>query len=414
MAAAGGIKRYKYRALNTRGRQVRGVLAAANELDLHNSLHATGLELLQCSALSDKKSGSSGFLPGKKVGNRELIQLFTHLQQMQGAGVSLLDALSDIRETTDHDRLRDIMSEIHKDVSDGSSLSESMARHPKVFTSLYISLISSGEETGDLTSVYAQLIRYLKWVDDMQRKVKKATRYPMVVTIVVFAVLIIMMAVVVPQIVGFITTEMNTEIPWYTASLIATSDFFVSFWYTFLIVPALLFGAYKVSRHLSDDIAYKYDLMFLNMPKFGGLIRKIDIARFAQTFGALFASGIPVLKGLEASRQTVGNLAITEALVNVQDMVKNGSSLSDAFAASGEFPSLVIRMLKVGEESGNLTHTLDEVAEFYTKDVDEAVEAMITMIEPALTAILGGMIMWIAAGVFGPIYASFENMSELM
>lgn len=148
----------------------------------------------------------------------------------------------------------------------------------------------------------------------------------------------------------------------------------------------------------------------LSMPLFGPLIRKINIARFAQTFGALFASGIDVLQGLDHASKTVNNRAILDALDGVKEQVKAGSPLSEAFNTSGEFPSMVVRMLKVGEESGNLTVVLDQVAEFYTADVDESVEGLIAMIEPSLTALLGGMILWIAVAVFGPIYGSFENL----
>src|SRR6185436_14758445 len=195
--------RYKYRAINNRGRPVRGVITAVNEVDLHNQLQNGGLELVSFAALDKKKGILGGLGTGKKVKTRDLIQLFFNLEQMQGAGVPLLDSLSDIRDTTEHDGLRDIMSEIHKDVSEGSSLSEGMAKHPKVFTNLYISLVSSGEETGDLTSSYKQLIKFLTWVDAMQRKVRKATRYPMIVSVVVLGTITVMMTVVVPQICGF-------------------------------------------------------------------------------------------------------------------------------------------------------------------------------------------------------------------
>jgi len=332
-----------------------------------------------------------------------------HMEQMQSAGVPLLDTLGDIRDTTEHDQLRDMMSEIFRDVSDGSSLSEAMARHPKTFNNLYISLIGSGEETGDLTSSYRQLVKYLKWVDQMQAKVRKATRYPIVVTVVVLITITIMMTVVVPQIVGFLR-NLDQDIPWYTTALMSTSDFFVEYWWAILISPVFLFIIYKALRSSSEEIAYRFDLWTLNMPVFGTLIRKINIARFAQTFGALFASGIDVLRGLEAARKTVNNLAIIDALEGVQEQVHAGSPLSEAFNASGEFPSMVIRMLKVGEESGNLTVVLDQVAEFYTNDVDEAIQGLIAMIEPFLTVFLGGMIMWIAVAVFGPIYSSFENI----
>jgi len=402
------IERYKYRAINLKGRPVRGVIGAANEVDLHNQLQSAGLELVQCAPL-EKNKGFLSNVGRKKVKVRDLIQLFMHMEQMQSAGVSVLDALGDIRDSTEHDALRDMMSEVFRDVSEGSSLSEAMARHPKTFTELYISLIASGEETGDLTSSYRQLIKYLKWVDQMQTKVRKATRYPMIVTIVVLITVCIMMTIVVPQIVGFIR-NLDQEIPWYTTALMSTSDFFVEYWYGVLIAPFILFAIYKGLRASSDEIAYRFDLWALNMPIFGPLIRKINIARFAQTFGALYASGIDVLHGLESARKTVKNLAIVEALEGVQEQVHDGSPLSEAFNASGEFPSMVVRMLKVGEGSGKLTEVLDQVAEFYTNDVDEAIQGLIALIEPFLTVFLGGMIMWIAVAVFGPIYSSFENI----
>src|SRR5687768_12699788 len=224
------MQRYKYRAINNKGRPVRGVIGAMSEVDLHNQLHAAGLELIQCASLDRKKGALSGISFAKKVKVRDLIQLFLHLEQMQSAGVPLLSALGDIRDTTDHDGLRDIMSEIYRDVSEGSSLSEALENHPKVFTNLYISLIGAGEETGDLTASYRQLVKYLKWVDQMQVKIRKATRYPIIVTVVVVLTVTIMMTVVVPQIVGFIE-NLDQELPFYTTWLMATSDFFVAWWW---------------------------------------------------------------------------------------------------------------------------------------------------------------------------------------
>lgn len=403
------MARYKYRAINNKGRPVRGVITAINEVDLHNQLQSGGLELIQCQAIDKKKGPLASLSFGKKVKTRDLIQLFFNLEQMQNAGVPLLEALSDIRDTTEHDALRDIMSEIHKDVSEGSSLSEAMATHPKVFTNLYISLVHSGEETGDLTSSYRQLVKFLTWVDEMQSKVRKATRYPMIVTVVVLITITIMMTVVVPQICGFIKF-IGQDLPIYTTSLMATSEFFVEYWWAVMATPILLLVTIKILRRSSDEMAYRFDAWMLRMPIAGPLIRKISIARFAQTFGALFASGIDVLNGLEAARKTVSNRALNEALEGIQEQVHAGSPLSEAFNASGEFPSMVVRMLKIGEESGNLTVVLDRVSEFYTNDVDEAIQGLISTIEPSLTGIMGGMILWIAVAIFGPIYGSFEKM----
>jgi type IV pilus assembly protein PilC len=402
------MERYKYRAINNKGRPVRGVIAAANEVDLYNQLHGAGLELIQCSPLNKDKGLFSSVIK-KKVKVRDLIQLFMHLEQMQGAGVPLLEALNDIRDSTEHDGLRDIMSEVHRDVSEGSSLSEALALHPKVFKNLYVSLVGAGEETGDMTSAYRQLIKYLKWVDQMQAKVRKATRYPIILVFAVILTVGVMMTAVVPQIVGFIR-YLDMELPIYTTALIATSDFFVAYWWAVLAVIIAIPAIVILMRRSSKEMAYRIDMMLLSVWIAGPLIRKISIARFSQTFGALYASGIDILKALESSRKTVNNLALVEALLGVTEQVQSGSPLSEAFNASGEFPSMVVRMLKVGEESGNLTVVLDQVSEFYTNDVDEAIQALIAMIEPLLTAILGGMILWIAVAVFGPIYSSFGDM----
>lgn len=383
------------------------MVSANNEVDLYNQLQAAGLELIDCSALSEK--GGSLSFSFDKIKLRDLIQFLIQMDQMQSAGVPLLDCLADVRDTAENGRMRDMMSDIYRDVMEGASLSEAMAKHPKVFNNLYISLIKAGEDTGDLTMAYRQLIKYLKWVDAMQTKVRKATRYPMMVMAVVLLTIVVMMGHVVPQIVGFIA-NLDQELPFYTVALMATSDFFRAYWWAIISAPIMIFVGIKVGKTLSDEFAYRIDAMMLVMPIMGPITRKIAIARYAQTFGALFSSGIDVLGALRSARLTVSNKALLDALESVEKYVASGGTLSDSFNACGEFPSLVIRMLKIGEESGKLGEVLDQVAEFYTKDVDEAIEGLIAMIEPALTGLLGGMILWIAVAVFGPIYSSFENI----
>lgn len=383
------------------------MVTALNEVDLYNQLQTAKYELIDCKAISDRNQKLG--IDFSKIETRDIIQLFINLEQMQGAGIPLLDALSDIRDTVDNSTLKDMLSDIARSVSDGSSLSEAMSKYPKYFPGLHISLIKAGEETGDFPAVYRQLIRYLKWTDDMQRKIKKATQYPIIILIAVMVVMGVMMGYVVPQVVGFIE-NMDQELPFYTAALIATSEFFQNYWTYLIIVPSILVVASLFLKRISREFCYNLDLMILNLPLFGTLIRKISISRYCQTFGALFGSGVDVIRALESSRETITNLAMIEAMETVEEYVQAGSSLSDAFKISGEFPNMVVRMLKIGEESGNLTQVLDQVSEFYTQDVDDSVQSMIGMIEPALTAILGGLIMWIAISVFGPIYSSFETL----
>ena len=402
------MEKYKYRAVSDTGRPVRGVLTAANESDLFNQLQSAGMELVDCSVISKKKNIISDLF-GKKITIRDLIQFFINIRQMQAAGIPILDTLADIRDTSDNDKFRDVVSELYRDLSEGSSLSEAMGKHPSVFNNLHVSLIAAGEENGDIKESCTQLVIFLKWVDAMQVRVRKATRYPMVLAGAVILTVVIMMAFVVPQIVGFIST-LDQDLPFATVSLMAVSDFFTEYWLYVLLTPVISIILIIVAVRTSEGFAYKLDEFYLNLPIAGELIRKIDISRFSQTFGALFKGGIDVLKALEAASNTVGNKVLKEALENVAQYVKEGEPLSAALNKSGEFPSMVVRMVRVGEESGNLTEVLDQVAEFYTQDVDEEVQKVVAMIEPSLTAILGGMILWIAVGVFGPIYSSFENI----
>lgn len=375
---------------------------------MYAQLQTAGMDLISCSEIQHKKSLNLGF--GKKVSLRELIQFFAHMNQMYGAGIPVLEALSDIRDSSDNDYFRDVLSEVNRDVSEGESLSEAMDKHPKIFKSLYISLIKSGEDTGDLSMSYLQMVKYLTWVDEMRSKVKKATRYPVIVLGIVFVAVVVLMGFVVPQIVDFIKF-LGQDIGFLTRSLIATSEFFSMYWWAILGTPVILFVVYKTLRFLSGDFSYRSDALKLKIPLIGDILRKIAIARYCQTFSSLFSSGVDVISSLKSARGTVTNRFLISALEGVEEYVAAGHPISDAFNSSGEFPSMVVRMVKVGEESGDLSTVLDQVSEYYTKEVDESVQGLITVIEPLLTAFLGGIIVWIAAGVFGPIYSNLGDLS---
>jgi type IV pilus assembly protein PilC len=402
------LPKFSYKAINQKGRPVRGVVTAQNESELFARLQEAQLSLLDCKEMNEKGSKLQAFM-AKKVQTRDLIQMFVHLEQLQKAGVPLLESLADIRDSAESTRLRDIMGDIFQEVSAGSSLSNAVAKHPSTFPSIYISLINAGEETGNLTNSFVQVIKHLKWSDAMSSKVKKATRYPKILGVVVIGVIYLMMGYVVPEVTGFLR-NIGQTLPPITVALIATSDFFKNYFAYIIGTIIFVITFLKVGRQMSEPFRYHTDYIALRAPVMGPLIRKISLSQFCQTFGVLFNSGLEILKCLDAAKQTSSNLVITEALEGVKSQVQEGAGISHALNSSGEFPSLVVRMVKIGEESGNLTGVLEQVAEFYDKDVNEAVDAMIQMIEPAMTVILGGMLLWIAAAVFGPVYDSFGKM----
>jgi len=402
------MPKYNYRALNKNGRPVRGALSAANETDLFQQLQDGGFELIDCKEVNTKTSKFKVF--GKSgVKTRDKIQLFVHLEQLQKAGVPLLEGLADIRDTTESAKLRDVAAEVHREVSEGASLSEAMAQHPSVFDNIFISLISAGEETGNLINSFEQVIKHLKWKDAMDAKIKKATRYPKILLIVVFGVVAVMMGYVVPEVTGFLE-NIDQVLPPITLALMATSAFMVDYGLYLVLGFVAIYMAFKIARGASATFKYHTDYLALRIPVLGPLTRKISLSLFCQTFAVLFISGLEVLKCLNAASKTSNNLVIREALENVQEQVREGNPISKSLETTGEFPLMVVRMVKIGEDSGNLSGVLNQVAEFYDKDVNESVDAMIQMIEPALTVVLGGIILWIVAAVFGPIYDSFGDV----
>lgn len=387
-------------------------MSAYNDHHLYEQLQAIDMELVNA---SKSTSANIGILKKFTVNitNRDLIQFFVYLEHMQASEIPLLQCLANSRDSSDNKALQDIISELHRDVSEGMALSEAMAKHPQAFSALIVSIISAGEESGTIVESYRYLIEHLKWVDDMARRVKKATRYPMIVVCVVLVAVVVMMGFVVPQITQFFDfiQEGGEDLPFATTSLVATSDFFQAFWWVLLGGLISVITAVILGKSLSDRFSYAFDNFILQIPKIGLLLRKISVVRFVKTFSALYTSGIPISDSLVKAKQTVDNMVIKNSLEDIIDFISNGKTISEAMQLSGEFPTMVVQMVQVGEETGRVASVLDQVAEFYNNDIDEEISGMIAMIEPMMTGILGGFILWIAVAVFGPIYSVFDDIN---
>jgi type IV pilus assembly protein PilC len=400
------MAQYAYRALNNAGKQVRGKLSANNETDLYQQLQEIGLMLVDSKVM---KTSAVSTAMARGVNAREKIQFFVHLEQLQAAGVPLIDSLTDVRDSTDVPRLRDLTTTLLNDVSGGTPLSEAFQKHPKVFGDLYAALIAAGEESGNLSAAFQHLTRHVKWEDAIRTRIVKAVRYPAVVLVIITGMLLFMMGVVVPGIVEFLKSN-NQQLPAITVALIATSDFVQNYWWVILLTPMVVVGTIFAIANSSDAARYTVACLMLRMPVVGPLISKLAISRFAHFFAVMFQSGVAILQCLETAQRVVTNRCLEEAMKTVRQQVQNGEPLSVAMRNSGQFPSLVCRMVKIGEDSGNLGGVMDNVTGFYDKDVDEAIDAMIGMIEPAMTIISGVIMGWIVAGVMGPIYDSLGNL----
>lgn len=397
---------FRYRALNAAGRQLRGSLSAINENDLYYRLKAAGLDLVDARAQTESRIAA--FL-APAIGTRDLVEMCVHMEQLERVGVPILDALHDIREATESIRLRDILTEVARDVANGSLLSEALARHPKVFNKVFVGLIGAGEKTGRMGDAFSHLVRHLKWIDEMNQRVRRVVRYPLFLLSFTALMLIGMMLFLVPQMTDFLDT-IGVEQPAMTVALIHTSNFVQAAWPFILAAPFACWLLLKIVYATNDRAANELDSLFYRLPLIGPTMRKVALARFCHFFAMMFQSGIGILQCISYARETVPNRALATNIELVRDMVEAGNSLTDAMRSSGEFPSLVIRMVKIGEETGNLRQTLDNIAYFYDRDVEESINTMISSLQPVLTGIIGLIMAWVIVAVLGPVWDSFSRL----
>ena len=396
---------YNYLAINENGKQFKGVMNANNNDDLEYKLGEIGLELITAKAAGT----SAHFSFSSNIQNKDLILLCTHFEQLDKAGVPVAQAIEDLRDSEDKAVFRDLMQDIYESVKSGKMLSEAMAEHPKIFDEVFVGLVKAGEETGGLHQSFNYLADHLKWSEEIRRKTKKAVRYPIFLLVVVFIVTAVMMVVVIPKLSEFLLKQ-NFELPFYTKALIAFSEFFKDGWYIMIIVPIIFVIGNKILYRTNKGYSYFMDSLLLHLPFVGPALLKIDVARFSQFFLVTFKSGIDVIDCFDIVQRVVQNKVIKKYINEISQDVSDGSSISMALKNSGHFPTLVVRMFEVGERTGNMADSLENVKFFYDKEVNDSVDTMVGVIQPALTLLMGGLLLWISLSVFGPLYSSFSNI----
>jgi len=314
-----------------------------------------------------------------------------------------------MRDEAESPASRDLSAGLFEKIESGSTFGEAVAAYSGVFSPTVISLIRAGEVSGQLPDVLREIVRSLKWQDEMASQTKKLLMYPSFVMVVIGGVVFFLMIYLVPQLVGFLK-NMGQEIPLQTRMLIALSSFFVNYWWAILIVPPLLVMATLALSAAFPSVRYRLHQMQLSLPYVGPVLKKMILARFADTFALMYRTGIPLIEGLVYCQDISSNVVIQQAIGRARERVLNGSALSDSFAVEMLFPSLVIRMLKVGESTGALDKSLSNISYFYTRDIDESVGKVQAMIEPALTVVMGLILGWIMLAVLGPIYDTIAKM----
>lgn len=389
---------YAYKAIDADGKTAKGLQDAANLIDLEMRLKRGGLDLI-----SAKEEDNASSFGATRIKRADLITFFFNLEQLTRAGVPLLECLADLRDTMEEPTFREIIANMVESIESGKKLSQAMAEHPNAFDKITVNLTRAGEDSGRLVEVFRHLTESLKWQDEMAAQTKTMMIYPAFVGTIVLAITFFLMIYLVPQLVGFIK-GMGQEIPIQTRILMATSEFFVAYWYALLLAPFVLFGAYKLALTVNPKLQYHVDNLKLHVRPTGPILRKIILARFANTFAMMYSSGITIMDCIANSRDLVDNQVIAQSLQKVMGEIEAGKNLTQSFQMTGIFPPLVVRMLKVGEATGQLDQALLNVSYFYDRDVKDSIQKVQAMIEPAMTLILGALLGWVMLSVLSPIY----------
>jgi type IV pilus assembly protein PilC len=397
---------FAYRSVDSLGKRVNGRLEAVNMTDLELRLRRIGLDLINAHIADNTRRALFG---GTRITRRDLITFCFHLEQMLESGLPLLDGLTELRDSMDSQRFREVIGSMIEAIEGGKTLSESLADHPVVFDQIFISLTRAGEQTGQLAEVLRRISEALKWQDELAAHTKKIILYPTFVALVVFGAVSFLMIYLVPQLGSFLK-NLGQELPIQTRALVALSAFLAEYWYLVLSAPLLLVLLVLAGVRYSPNFAFAFDRYKLEIPYIGPILHKIILSRFSSTFAMMYAAGITVLDTLKIAEDIAGNLAVSDALARAGALINEGQNITGAFQAVGLFPPLVLRMLRVGESTGGLDQSLLNVSYFYNREVRESIERVQTLIEPTLTVILGLIIGWILLAVLGPIYDAIGKL----
>jgi len=367
-----------------------------------------------------KAASGGGAAPSAKklgrarVSTKALTSFTTQLSTLQDAGLPIVRSLKILEGQMERGPFKAVIGSVTEEVEGGSPLSEAMGRHPTVFDGLYTNMVKAGEAGGVLDVILSRLAGFMEKSERLKKRIKGAMIYPTVVFTVTMAILMLIMIFVVPKFEQvFKQMPQLGELPGLTQALQAFSNFLTEQWYVVLGIIILfvvlwkLFKATEVGRRVIDR-------MKLRIPIVGPLVRKIIVARFSRTFGTLIASGVPILESLDICQHTAGNVVMEEALAGVQESISEGGTIAEPLGESGIFDDIVVNMIDVGEETGELDKMLIRVADNYDDEVDVAVGGLVSVIEPVLIVFMGGAVFLIVLGLFLPLLKLIQNLENTM
>ena len=432
------MPRFEYIALDARGTESRGVLDAANQNEVVNQLRGSGYfptsvvpegqgpkpvkvkgakapKAVLAASPAGAKKGMVLFQ--KKTVPSKTLMIFTRqLATLIDAGLPLLKGLGVLAKQEKDLVLRGAITGMADAVQGGSTFSESMGQYPRIFNRLYISMVKAGEIGGVLELVLTRLAEFQEKAQRIKNKIKSAMTYPIVVLIIALVIMLFLLTTIVPKFAKIFEDMLGagTQLPWLTLKVMGASDFIKSMWfppnlYFTLIGGALIYAGVWALKN-TEKGRNGFDRFALRAPVFGDILRKGAIARFTRTLGTLVTSGVPILQALNITKETAGNVVLSDAIVKVHDAVKEGESIVAPLEASGVFPPMVISMVDVGEETGQLPEMLLKVAEVYDDEVDNAVESLTSLLEPIMIVFLALIVGTIVIALFLPLIEIIKKM----
>lgn len=339
----------------------------------------------------------------KRVSTKSLVVFTRQLSTLIAAGLPLVKALRTLCDQLEAGRLKDIIKNIADEVESGTNFSESLSRFPNVFPEFYVNMIKAGELGGMLQGILKRLSEFLDKSQKLREKIKSALMYPAFVLMVAILILVMLMVFVIPTFTNMFS-ELGGALPLPTKILIATSEIVRKAWYLIPLVPILIVVLYKFLTK-NPDRRFVVDRIKLCLPIIGELMHQVSVARFARTLGTLLSSGVPILSALQTVKDTVGNEFVARAVLQVRDSIKEGESVSGPMQASKAFPPLVIKMINIGEETGQLDKMLVQIADNFEDEVDVAITGLTSLLEPVLIVFMGLVVGFIVVSMFMPLFS---------
>lgn len=398
--------RLRYKAATPEGKLSQGLLDAKGIEEAAVYLRSKNLLPIQILRIDNQLSTQIPFL--NKVKTQDLILFTRQMSSMLSSGLTLIKAFEILKDQMQNPAMAEIVTSIINDVQEGKTFSQAIAKHPKVFSNIYISIIKAGEASGLLDKVLLRLADNLEKQAKLKSTIKSALMYPIIVIILMAVVMTVMMIFVIPQL-TVLYVNLNVPLPLPTQILVALSDFVTVFWpIVLIIIGVVIFSLRRWSKTLGGELIL--DSALLKAPVFGNLIRKTILAEFSRTFGLLVGTGTLVVEALNETAETTGNIHYKNAIIGIGQQVEKGVTVGAAMSSSALFPPLLVQLVKIGEQTGKMDETLGKASEYFEREVDEMVKGLTTAMEPFIMIVLGIGVAFLIISVITPIYSLISSI----